>query len=298
MRMNRRTFFVIFGLGLAITLAAIFGILRVRAQKAADHPFFAEKKFQVIAHRGGRSLGPENTIYTFRRAIELGVDVLEMDVRTTGDNRLVVIHDATVDRTTGGRGAVADMSLSQIKSLDAGFRWSKDNGNSQPLRAGAIRVPTLLEVFQTFPRFRMNIEIKDPRPAVAASLCRLIQKEHMTPYAMVACFDSKVLDRFREQCPQVATSAGFSEAVRFFSLQRFRLHSIYSPSALALQVPERYGRLRVVDRQFVDAAHSRNMRVHVWTVNDTEDMRRLVRLGVDGIMTDFPRRLNAIADRK
>ena len=105
---------------------------------------------------------------------------------------------------------------------------------------------------------------------------------------MVACFDAGVLKQFRRQCPRVATSAGFSEVAAFFTLQRLRLQSIYSPPAVALQVPENYDGTTVVNRQFLRAAHERNMSVHVWTVNDADQMRRLIDMGVDGIMTDFP----------
>jgi glycerophosphoryl diester phosphodiesterase len=113
----------------------------------------------------------------------------------------------------------------------------------------------------------------------------------MAEHIMVACFDAGVLKQFRELCPAVATSAGFHEAAMFFSLQSLGLQSLYSPSALALQVPEKYGELTVVDRRFIEAAHARHMSVHVWTVNEADDMRRLIDMGVDGIMTDDPLRL-------
>jgi glycerophosphoryl diester phosphodiesterase len=108
---------------------------------------------------------------------------------------------------------------------------------------------------------------------------------------MVACFDSGKLGEFRSVCPEVATSAGASETVLFYWLQRAQLESAYSPSAQALQIPEAYRDRRITTSRFLDAAHDRNMRVHVWTVNDTESMQRLIALGVDGIMTDYPDRL-------
>ena len=108
---------------------------------------------------------------------------------------------------------------------------------------------------------------------------------------MVACFDSGKLGEFRSICPEVATSAGASEAVVFYWLQVTHLESAYSPSTQALQVPETYRENRVATRRFLDAAHARNMHVHVWTVNEIESMQRLIELGVDGIMTDYPERL-------
>jgi glycerophosphoryl diester phosphodiesterase len=294
MESNRFKWFAILVLGLFFGLAAAFVILRIRAQPAPLHPFVTADPFLVIAHRGGRSLGPENTIFTFQRAVEMGVDVLEMDVRITRDHQLVVIHDSTVDRTTDGTGPVADYGLSELRSLDAGFHWSPDHGGSYPLRAVGIRIPALREVFDAFPETRMNIEIKDTRPFVISSLCKSIQSHDMAAKTMVACFDADVLKKFRVQCPQVATSAGTSEVTTFYLLQKMQLQSIYSPVSLALQVPQKYGEVKIITQEFIDAAHQRNLQVHVWTVNDTNDMRTLLKLQVDGIMTDYPQRLMAI----
>jgi glycerophosphoryl diester phosphodiesterase len=280
--------------GLLIAVGAAVGALAIISRPAPNHPFFKPGEFLVMAHRGGRRLGPENTLHTFRQAVALGVDVLEMDLRVTRDNHLVVFHDEAVARTTDGNGRIADLRLADLKVLDAGAHWSPDNGKSRPLRGRGLRVPTLEEVFKAFPHTRMNLEIKDTRRPAVGPLCDLVQRHGMAEQVLVACFDAGVLKQFRKLCPSVATSAGFAEAAMFFSLQGLRLQSIYSPSALALQVPERYGELTVVDRRFVEAAHARRMSVHVWTVNEEDDMRRLMDLGVDGIMTDDPQKLMAL----
>jgi glycerophosphoryl diester phosphodiesterase len=109
-------------LGLFLIFFIIYGILYALARPIPNHPYFKADEFLVIAHRGGRSLGPENTVYTFKRALELGTDVLEMDLQTTGDGALVVLHDREVDRTTNGKGAVDSFTLSELKKLDAGYR--------------------------------------------------------------------------------------------------------------------------------------------------------------------------------
>jgi glycerophosphoryl diester phosphodiesterase len=278
-------------LGLALISFIIYGILYALARPIPHHPYFEPDKFLVIAHRGGRSLGPENTIYTFKRAIEKGADVLEMDLQTTADGQLVVLHDRNVNRTTNGKGAVDGFSLSELKKLDAGFRWSPHNSNTFPLRNKGITIPTLADVFQALPDTRMNIEIKSSQVNTIQDLCRVIREHGMAEKVMVACFDSGKLGEFRSVCPEVATSAGASETVLFYWLQRAQLESAYSPSAQALQIPEAYRDRRITTSRFLDAAHARNMRVHVWTVNDTESMQRLIALGVDGIMTDYPDRL-------
>ncbi|UCD80195.1 MAG: glycerophosphodiester phosphodiesterase [Desulfobacterales bacterium] len=285
----KKTLKYIFGLLFALIL--LIGMLRLLADPAPDHPYFNPDKFLVIAHRGGRSLGPENTLYTFQRAVDLGVDVLEMDVHRTQDNQLAVIHDKTVDRTTNGSGTVESYKLADLQKLDAGYRWSADKGNPYPLRGKGIKIPSLAEVFQAFPQMRINIEIKDLKPAAITSLCQTIQDQNMSHKVMIASFDAGALKKFRAICPAVATSAGTSEALLFYTLQKMHLESAYSPVAQALQVPQVYGDLQVVTKRFVKAAHARNLKVHVWTVNGVESMKELMRLGVDGIMTDYPQRL-------
>jgi glycerophosphoryl diester phosphodiesterase len=284
---------------LLLVLFIVYEILCLFARPVPDHPYFNPDKFLVIAHRGGRSLGPESTLYTYRKAVKLGVDVLEMDIRSTGDGQLIILHDDTVARTTNAMGPVENYSLVDLKKLDAAHRWSPDNGQTFPLRNKGVKIPTLAEVFNAFPQIKMNLEIKDTRSSTIHSLCRLIHDHQMTKKIMVASFDADSLKEFRSLCPQVATSAGASEAMLFYGLQKVYLEAAYSPDAQALQVPETFRDLRVVNRRFIEAAHARNMRVQVWTVDDVDAMQRLLNLGVDGIMTDYPQRLmNLLKKRK
>jgi len=287
-----------FAVGLLSLLLLLFGVLRFSARQAPDHPYFKPDKFLVIAHRGGHGLGPENTLYTYQLAVDLGVDVLEMDLHRTKDGQFVVLHDSTVDRTTNGTGPVAQFTLAELKKLDAAYKWSPGSGKEFPLRGRGLSVPALSEVFKAFPRMRMNIEIKEPDPTELQALCSLIHEYGMSRNVMIASFDSGTLKKFRSTCPGIATSAGASEAMLFYALQKMRLESVYSPAALALQVPQSYGDLQVVTKRFVEAAHARNLKVHVWTVNRVDDMKSLIQLGVDGIMTDYPRRLLELTTNK
>ncbi len=276
---------------LLLIIFIAYAILRLLARPIPDHPYFIPDKFLVIAHRGGPSLGPESTLYTFRKAVKLGVDVLEMDVRSTKDRQLIILHDDTVSRTTNATGPVQNYTLVDLKKLDAAHRWSPDNGQTFPLRSKGVQIPTLSEVFKAFPQTKLNLEIKEARSGTIQSLCRLIRDHQMTNNVVVASFDTDSLKEFRRLCPQVATSAGASEAQLFFGLQKAYLEAAYSPDAQVLQVPEALGDLRIVNRRFIDAAHARNMRVQVWSINDVTSMQRLLELGVDGIMTDYPQRL-------
>ncbi|HEX8352845.1 MAG TPA: glycerophosphodiester phosphodiesterase [Pyrinomonadaceae bacterium] len=266
----------------------------------AEHPYFkqdAPGRPLVIAHRGGAGLWPENTLHAFERAAAMGVDVIETDVRATADGELVVIHDDTLGRTTDGAGRVRAMTLAELKRLDAAYRWSPDGGRSFPLRGRGLTVPTLREVFAALPGVRFNIEPKQSDPPIAAPLCRMIREHGMTARVMVAAFGGTVMEQFRRECPEVATSASTAEVAGFLALQRPGLAGSYGPPMQALQVPESAGGVRVLTADFVAAAHARNLRVHAWTVNDEGDMRRLLGLGVDGVMTDYPDRLLKVLGR-
>jgi glycerophosphoryl diester phosphodiesterase len=283
--------------GIFLALLASYALLRVLAEPAMEHPYFGKDDFLVIAHRGGLGAGPENTLFLFRRALDQGADVLDMDLRSTADGELVLLHDKTVDRTTNGRGQVRDLTLPELKQLDAAHDWSPDNGNSFPLRGKGIRIPTLAEVFDAFPEVRLNLELKEHQPNVAESLCKLILEYKRPDQVMIASSKAESMKSFRSVCPNVATSATASEAFAFYWLQRFHMASLYSPSAQTLQIPPYYKDKPLITARSVVAAHSRNMRIYVWTVNDVEQLQRLIELGVDGIITDYPARLTTLLGR-
>jgi glycerophosphoryl diester phosphodiesterase len=263
------------------------------SQSATDTPF-AEKiqrRPLVMAHRGGAGLWPENTMHSFERAVDLGVDVLETEIQGTADNILVLMHDSTVDRTTNGSGPISSFTLEELKTLDAGYNWSTDGGQTFPFRGSGITVPTLEELCTALPTVRINIDIKQEKPSLVASLCKTIRTFDMVDKVMVASFSSKVLKAFRRGCPEVTTSAGTGEVALFFLMNLVFLGGFYRSGFQAFQIPEHSSGLRVLTKRFVKTAHDLNLAVHVWTINETMDMQRLLELGVDGIITDYPDRL-------
>jgi glycerophosphoryl diester phosphodiesterase len=251
------------------------------------HPYFSAGEFLVAAHRGGDLLGPEGTLDIFRRAVEMGVDVLEMDVRLSADGALVIFHDSRVDRTTNGEGRVDSLTLEQLQSLDAGYRWRGD-GDSYPYRGRGLRIPTLEDVFRVFPRQRLMVEIKSRDARISRSLCQTVHAHSAQERITVAAFSGEAIDVFRAACPEVATAASFGEATWYWLLHQIRLDGLYSPDFQVFQVPEHRRWLTVVDRRFVERAHVRNLPVQVWTVNRREDMQRLLDFGVDSIITGRP----------
>jgi glycerophosphoryl diester phosphodiesterase len=286
-RALRLALFALLAAGLAWLAAVLL------ARPAPAHPFFALERpgVQVIAHRGGAGLRPEETLEAYDHAARLGADILEIDARATADGAIVCLHDATVDRTTDGSGAVATLTLAELRRLDAGYRWTQDGGRTFPYRGKGLQVPTLEEVLKRHARSRMVIEMKVRTPDFARSLCSLARDAGMAQRVLVASFDYATLDAFRQSCPDVATSMSQREAQIFWLLGKLRLAAASSPDAVALQVPERFGGVEVLAPALIAAARGRNLRVHAWTINDEEAMRRLISLGVDGIMTDRPDRL-------
>jgi glycerophosphoryl diester phosphodiesterase len=283
--------------GILFLGAAAYILLKRRSRPIKDHPFLAGDKPLVMAHRGGEGLWPPNTLYAFQKAVEMGVDILELDIHTSADGALVVRHDDTVDRTTNGSGAIRDLTLAQIKALDAGYPWSADGGQTYPYRGQGITIPTLEELLEAFPGVRLNIDIKPQAPEVVPLFAQTLERYRRVDDVLVGSFHDDQLYRFRRLCPRIATAAGVRETVLLFGLSWLRLGAVYQPRANAFQVPEYNGRLHVVTPGFVRAAHAHNMEVHVWTVNERADMKRLLDWGVDGLFSDYPDQMMDLVGR-
>jgi glycerophosphoryl diester phosphodiesterase len=259
-----------------------------------------------IAHRGGKYIAPENTLLGFQEGLRRAEpDVLEFDVHLTADRHLVVIHDDAVDDTTDGTGLVREMTLQEIKRLDAGYEFSNDGGKTYPYRGQGITVPTLEEVYQAFPETPVNVEIKEDQAGIEQALWQSIKETEAKDRTLVVSRKMRVIHRFREVSgEQVATGASSREILAFYLLNRLHLSQLLSliggPSYQALQVPEKlpdeYGSLQIVTPEFVRAAHQLDLRVDVWTINTERDMRRVLGYGVDGIMTDRPDILNRVLE--
>jgi len=252
------------------------------------------RAFVAMAHRGGEGLWPSNTLYAYTRAAALGVNALEMDIHRSADGALIVRHDPVVDTTTNGQGAIRDLTLAQIKTLDAGYTWTADGGQSFPFRGQGIVIPTLDEVFAAFPSLDINIDIKSPEPEAVDTLAALIERAEMVEQVMVGSFIDAQLARFRRRLPGAKTAAGASETRNFLLFSMLHLEFLFRSPVYAFQVPEWSGSAHIVTPRFIRAAHARGKRVHVWTVDEPADMRRLMDWGVDGLIADYPDRLMAL----
>lgn len=232
----------------------------------------------LIAHRGYSSRYPENTLVAFEKALDAGVQMIELDVTLSRDRKLVVIHDETLDRTTNGRGKVRDHSLAELKRLDAGTWFS--------VRFSGISIPTLEEVLRMAAgRAAVNIEIKPeayeaghPADAVEFQVWDLLKRLGMTGDVMVSSFDARVLSGISrmESPPALAYLTEGEGASQALAVCR-------KINAFSWNVDHRY-----LDPPRIEDAHATGFRVFAYTVNSPGRFRRLLEMGVDGIFTDDP----------
>lgn len=253
-----------------------------------------------LAHRGASAEAPENTLEAFRIAVEAGAGGLELDVHLTRDGHVVVIHDPSAERTTGGEGAVAEMTLAELRAFDAGHNFSPDGGSTRPYQGRGLRVPTLAEVLREFPGVVVNIDMKGERPGIEAAVLGVLSEAGAEGRALVVSSRQGAVRRFRRiSGGRISTGASRLETGIFYLLSRLRLERLISPAYDALQVPLSHKGIPIVTRRFVEAAHARGVRVDAWTINEEDEMRRLLDLGVDVIMTDRPAILaNVIRERE
>jgi glycerophosphoryl diester phosphodiesterase len=245
----------------------------------ATHPL-------VFAHRGGAKLAPENTLAAFASGLSRGADGLELDVHLSRDGVPVVIHDATLERTTNGAGPVAARTAAELAALDAGAQFGAADGF--PFRDRGHGVPTLESVFERHPDTRMIIEMKYGTAALARAVVAIVRRMNAPSRVCLGSFQQEALDTARALAPEVATSASEPEAR--WTLHRSWIRWPWMPGRpyVAFQVPERAGRLRVVSPAFVRQAHREGQRVQVWVVDSEADSMRLLSWGVDGLISDRP----------
>ena len=285
---RKQILYTIFGIILTIAV-----VLRLFAKPAPEAAYYTDTRPEVmlIAHQGGDGIWPGDTMYAYERAVELGADVLEMDAHITKDGEIVLMHDEKVDRTTDGSGLIEDLTLAELKQLDAAYQWSQDGGKTFPFRGQGIQVPTLRELFEKFPQMRYVIEIKLTENPIDKPFCALIREYNMQGKVVVASFHDEAMAQFRATCPEVATSASRGEVTRFVILGKLFLSGWVPPQYQSLQVPweksESKG-IPVMTERFVRESHAKGLHVEPWTVDDPELMKQYIEWGVDGIMTDRP----------
>ncbi len=249
--------------------------------------FFDGPRPRLFGHRGASGVAPENTLPSFREALAAGADRLELDVHGTRDGQIVVFHDPDLDRTTDGTGPLRARSLDELQALDAGYRFSGPDGD-YPFRDQGVRIPTLIELCEAFPGVPLNIEIKQSDPPIEAEVLAILDRFGARPRTLLAAERVALMARIRAAAPDVATGMAAEEVMAFLG---GRGDPAYRPAGNALQVPTSYEGFPIVTAETLASAHALGLEVHVWTVNEEAEMERLLDLGVDGLMSDFPGRV-------
>jgi len=251
-------------------------------------PYFAPPRPRVFGHRGAAGVAPENTLPSFALAAALCAGYLELDVHASADGEIAVMHDPELERTTDGNGPLSDQPWAALAALDAGYRFTHD-GHTFPYRGQGVRIPRLLDVLREFPAHRLNIEIKHGGAAVVDAVLDVLRRANSRDRVLLAAEHDDIMACIRAAVgDRVATSACVGEAVDFIGRLQSERWEGYAPAQQALQIPPAHAGIELVTAASVAAAHRCGLEMHVWTINDSAEIDRLLDLGVDGVMSDLP----------
>lgn len=234
-----------------------------------------DSKLMTVAHRGAAGYCPENTMASFRRAIDMKADLLELDVHLSKDGELIVIHDHSIDRTTNGMGKVSDYTLEELRRWDAGSWFD--------IQFEGEKIPSLREVLELSKgKAGLLIEIKNPllNPEIELKLADELKANGVElTEVIVQSFDSEVIERFHKILPEVALGILVSkeESCTRDRIMEYAAYCTYMNASIGL-----------VSLEMVDMIHSQHMKIFPWTVRAMEQVRPLIEMGVDGIITDYP----------
>jgi glycerophosphoryl diester phosphodiesterase len=265
-----------------------------------SHPFLALRTPIVIGHRGAAGEAPENTLASFERALADGAAILESDVHLTRDGVPVLIHDDALERCTDGAGCVRDRDLAALRRCDAGYHFQPEGSAEHPFRGRGLRVPTLAEALDAFPRARFNLELKEQRPGIVERCVRdVAARERARDVLLTSANDALMADL---RAHVAASGVGVALGASIGEVARFAVAALRgeppAPGPMALQIPSEFAGRPLVTRELVEHAHRHGVHVHVWTIDDPAEMHALLDLGVDGIVTNFPARLRRLIEAR
>lgn len=235
-----------------------------------------EEKTKIWAHRGASGHAPENTLEAFRKAVKMKADGVELDIQMSGDGELVVIHDETLDRVSGEHGFVKDYSLKELKKLNVSRALKHYDKKT--------RIPTLQEVFELLENTELtiNVELKNgliEYPGMEEKLLRLAEEMKLKERIWCSSFNHRSVQKIKGLCPEMKCGLLFSDIM-------------VNPAAYGRELgiealhPAVYHFAQ--DREYIAEAHKCNLAVHIWTVNEKKEMKKLVRAGADALITNYP----------
>ena len=246
-------------------------ILGFMIPQKTTHPILQRlSKPVTIAHQGGNKVYPDESLLAFTNAINMGIQVIELDVHRSRDGIIVINHDDTIDRLTDGTGLIRQMSWAELRQVDGAYNWSPD-GLTYPYRGKEIKILSLIEVMDAFPQQMYDIEIKQHDPPLEKDLCDLLRQYGVAAdQVIVDSFRDETLTRFHDICPEVATSLPVIQGTILYILRRVGLERLLPLDAVVAQLPTTFstklGQLEL-DRRYINAFAKGNRQVWVWTVN-------------------------------
>ncbi len=254
-----------------------------------SHPFFDIDRPIVIGHRGSAANRPENTLLSFETALCRGAQILESDIQLSRDGVPILLHDPNLGRTTDGEGEVSEFRWAELREFDAASRFEDETG-ATPFIGKGLRIPSLEQAFERFPDARFNLEIKCPGAEGIRATLDLVERFGRGDRTLLAAGEDEIMQDLRHALKthevRPALGASLREVVQTVAsaLDGGKM----PPGVMALQIPPSFGDQALATREFVDHAHANGIQVHVWTVNELDEIEALLELGVDGIITDDP----------
>lgn len=250
-----------------------------------------EAKPWIIAHGGAKALFPPNTMLAFQGAADLGVDALEMDVTMTKDEILVTHHDLTIDRLSDSAGLMRDFTYDELSAFNFGVNFQDLDGN-YPYKNSPVQLTKLEDAFIAFGNMPLMVEIKDrgeDGKRAAEILKDFISQYQLEDNIVVVAFSEEVLMYFHEITEgEILIGTSEEETKDFVFTGLSAMEFLYSPNASVVAIPTSNSGINLASKRVINSAHRRNMAVHYWTINEKEEMKKLIELGADGLITDRP----------
>jgi glycerophosphoryl diester phosphodiesterase len=301
---------------------ALLALLVLAAPASAANPWL-ERRPLNIAHQGGEDEFPSNTFFAYENALEIGADVLEMDVNITKDKKVVVMHDTHLGRMGHPELNVNDFTYKELRKFDAAFTWPEyrgiATGSKRPpegFRRSDFRIPSLESVLERYPDVLMNIEIKGPAPDHAdapawaqqtaagkptahdnaRALARVLNRhlEERRGRTIVVSFADSAIEVFHLLAPEIEIATGLETTAAFFASTQGPLPGVTDGRHVAVQPPMSQFGIQVISEDFISDAHANGLAVHPWTIDSEQDMKTLLGWGADGIMTNRPTLLERV----
>ena len=314
MQRFRRRYKMVAGLaGIGVVAAVVFvrwstdsSALRPTDSREHQTPIDGSNPFRtgrtlVIPHGGGDGLFPEDTLFAFQRTIAMGADVVDVDLRLSKDDVVVAFHDATLDRITGATGSIRAMTFKQLSALDAGWSFTAAGSDptadgSHPYRGKNVTIPSFESILDEFPTTLLSVDLKDESLDMVQPVCDLLRDHRRLNDVFVGSNSDQQILEFRRKCPDVRTSAIMGDVYAARDA-RARNDPNFVPAVTVDQPPFRSDGRQLVDTASLAWAHDHGIAILTWVVNDVDDMKLLVALGVDGIYTSYPDRLLKLLGR-